>query len=96
MEVVLKRVNHIWNRCFYSGLLIVIHGIITCFLNNLFLEKCRLNQKKIVFNAAFCQNLNLDDCDKAHVHLNIAFIAIKQNNDDMVIDKEKIHYMPIE
>lgn len=56
----------------------------------------QIKPKKIVFNAAFCPNLNLDDCDKAHVHLNIAFIAIKQNNDDMVIDKEKIHYMPIE
>lgn len=43
MEQAVKKGDQIWNRRFYTGRLIVIHGIITCFLNTFILEEYRLN-----------------------------------------------------
>lgn len=43
MELAVKKGDQIWNRRFYTGRLIVIHGIITCFLNTFILEEYRLN-----------------------------------------------------
>lgn len=43
MELAVKKGDQIWNRRFYTGRLIVIHGIITCFLNTFILEGYRLN-----------------------------------------------------
>lgn len=43
VELAVKKGDQIWNRRFYSGRRIVIHDIITCFLNTFILEEYRLN-----------------------------------------------------